>query len=358
MTRTLQGRINFANGVPAANVAVRVFDRDAAGKQDDDLTLTPGLSDGQGNFVVTYDPGRFRDVLTVTRSEPRDPPFDWTLVRREHRRTDWLDVFSPYLRFDYTFQGQAKQSRSTPQWFTSDYTLPQVFTTRPFTPASNGYHFANRFNGVPLPFSIPELPGLVHLSGVYGLCGGMASTAYDHYLFGREIPQQDRAPRSGSALQRYLYRRQMDTFGTLGEYILKFVSWMNLPDDTPQGLNCLTVHEFEQFQSRLENNLGSVLGILYEKGAQIKRLFLNHQVLGFGMDTLDEDHFAIRIYDPNYPDRDDVAIRIERCIACDADGSPLHGLACAQFLGSQKIHDIHGFFLMPYIPVRPPARLR
>ena len=44
------GSIHYANGDPISNVVVRIFDKDAAGRQDDDLTVTPGLSDEQGRF--------------------------------------------------------------------------------------------------------------------------------------------------------------------------------------------------------------------------------------------------------------------------------------------------------------------
>ncbi|HUM37131.1 MAG TPA: hypothetical protein PLQ85_09700, partial [Anaerolineae bacterium] len=61
MTTELQGRVLFANNKPAANVEVRVFDEDAPWRHDDDLTVTPGLSDRDGRFTVVYDPGRFLD---------------------------------------------------------------------------------------------------------------------------------------------------------------------------------------------------------------------------------------------------------------------------------------------------------
>lgn len=347
----------FANNVPAAGVEVRVFDQDPAGNEDDDLTITAGKSDADGNFEVIYDPGIFRDIQTVTHTEPRNPPFDWTLVQKERRQTDWLDILLPYLRFSYIFQGQPRQWKTTINWFSPIYSLPQVFSESPFSPTQNGYRFVNLFKGVMLPFSIPEIPALSRLSGTYGLCGGMASTAYDHYLFNRETPRQNIVPRSGSGLQRYLYRRQMDTFGTLGEYILKFASWMKLPDDTAEGLCSLTAHEFQQFRARLENNMASVLGILYAKGTKLSHLFLNHQVLGYALDTLDDDHFVIHVYDPNYPERDDVTIRLERCAVAHQNDKPIHGLTCEQWLGNQRLCTIHGFFLMPYIPIQPPARL-
>lgn len=358
MARTLHGKITFANEVPAAGVEVRVFDQDAPGKADDDLTLTAGLSDERGQFSVAYDPGRFRDITTDTRAEPRDPPFDWTLVRREHQRSDWSDIFRPYLRFSYSFQGEPRQCQAPLNWFSTTYTLPQVLTPLPFTPSLHGYRFVNLFKGAALPFSIPEIPGLIRISGTYGLCGGMAASAYDHYLYGRQIPQRTGVPRAGTALQRYLYRRQMDSFGTLGEYILKFARWMKTPDDTRDGLLALTWSEFQQLRTRLRDNQASILGLIYAKGGKLSGLFLNHQVLAYALETADEEHFTIRIYDPNHPGRDDVAIRAERRSVADEAGQPVDSLFCEQWLGEQKTHPIYGFFLMPYIPIRPPVRLR
>lgn len=357
MPRTIRGRVLFANSVPAPDVLVRVFDKDAGQNNDDDLTITPGLSNSEGDFEVVYEPGSYRDAATVAHTVPRNPPFDWTLVRQESRRADWSDIFLPYLRFEYTFQGQAKAWRTTPNWFSTQYMLPQVYSTSAFLPSQNGYKFVNLFKGIALPFSIPEITGLLRISGNYGLCGGMSSSAYDHYLFGKPLPQGDSIPRSGSVLQRHLYRRQMDTFGTLGEYILKFASWMKLPDDTAEGLCSLTMHEFAHFRKRMDDNLNSVLGILYVKGTKISHLFLNHQVLGYALETQDADHYSIRIYDPNYPERDDVSIRIERRVLGYEGEQPVYGLSCEQWLGNQKLCTIHGFFLMPYIPVKPPARL-
>ena len=43
MASEITGKISYANGRVAQNVDVRVFDKDAPGKGDDDLTITPGL---------------------------------------------------------------------------------------------------------------------------------------------------------------------------------------------------------------------------------------------------------------------------------------------------------------------------
>jgi hypothetical protein len=59
------GSIRFANGDPVSNVAVHIFDKDIRGKQDDDLNVTPGLSDEQGRFSLTYEPFRYLDYHTI-----------------------------------------------------------------------------------------------------------------------------------------------------------------------------------------------------------------------------------------------------------------------------------------------------
>jgi hypothetical protein len=70
------GKVYYANGAPAAGVSVRVFDSDAGENQDDDLTLTAGLSDEQGRFSLTYDPGRFTDLVNLDTTETASQPFD------------------------------------------------------------------------------------------------------------------------------------------------------------------------------------------------------------------------------------------------------------------------------------------
>ena len=47
MSQTFTGIVQFANGAPAANVTVRLFDADTL-SEDDDLTVRPGLSDAKG----------------------------------------------------------------------------------------------------------------------------------------------------------------------------------------------------------------------------------------------------------------------------------------------------------------------
>ena len=59
------GSVHYANGDPISNVVVRIFDKDASGKQDDDLTITPVFPMKQGHFSLSYEPLRYLDYHTI-----------------------------------------------------------------------------------------------------------------------------------------------------------------------------------------------------------------------------------------------------------------------------------------------------
>jgi hypothetical protein len=65
MKLNFSGSVHYANGDPVSNVVVRIFDQDASGKLDDDLTISPALSDEYGHFSLVYEPMRYLDYLTI-----------------------------------------------------------------------------------------------------------------------------------------------------------------------------------------------------------------------------------------------------------------------------------------------------
>jgi hypothetical protein len=71
-------------------------------------------------------------------------------------------------------------------------------------------------------------------------------------------------------------------------------------------------------------------------------LTANHQVLAFGY-RLEPKTIALRLYDPNWPDRDDVEARVEL-----AEGS-------APRFESSTGEPLLGFFLAPYRSRDPAA---
>ena len=344
-------RITYANGVAAQGVQVGVFDRDVPGNTDDDLTVEPGLSDALGYFTVQYDPSHAQDNRLVTRTVPKNPPYDWTPVERTFLEPDPTDDFQPYLRFTYTQDAQQVTGSAALKPLNATYQLPQALQ-KAFLPSRHGFKFVNSFSGVFLPFSLPFIPGLGNPNSVYGLCGGMSASALDLWLAGRAVPEQTSVPPNGTALQRFLYKRQIDSLGPLGQVILRFVEWMGLPDDTPRGTQKRTQDEFEKIRTRLNRFTPVPIGLLYVKWADSNQVWQNHQVLATSYARDADNRILLSIYDPNFPLRDDVRIEAERVPVGDGQ----FGLKVQQRIGS-GVKNLYAFFAMPYQPVSPPEDL-
>lgn len=360
MADYFSGKVLFANGLPAENVLVRIFDKDEPGKGDDDLTVEPGRSNSEGKFTVYYEPSRYLDYNTIQTQEPKNIPWDWTLVTRIRRIPDITDIYLPYLEFRYTFNGRRCVHTAMMVPFQSEFRLPEIPAFN-FKPTVHGFKFVNNFSGYPLPFSVPNLPQLSTVEKCYGLCGGMSSAVYDFLLVGRTIPDEIAAPVQGSILHHYLYRRQIDTFGAFGEYIAKFAQWMVLPDDTILGTQKRTYDEFEEIRAKLDDGNAVVLGLVYVSGSDNFAIWKNHQVLAYGYSEISVTTIDINIYDPNYPENDDVVIRVERVPVGTTfvPGVPPRKRTVLGFSCTQKVSNLNkslrGFFAMPYVPVEPPA---
>ena len=214
MPTELKGRILFANNKPAANIEVRVFDEDAPGRQDDDLTLTPGLSDRDGHFTVVYDPGRFLDDPELAPSRGKALLTRLRRLLRRQHEDDESDLYLPYLEFHYTYLDKAYRHATPLLPLVTEYRLPTLFSpVSKFRASEHGFHFINSFPGYPLPFKLPKLPGATEVSAYYGLCGGMSSAACDFYYAEKPVPAFNKVPDRGTPLYQYLYDRQLDTFG-------------------------------------------------------------------------------------------------------------------------------------------------
>jgi hypothetical protein len=356
----LSGSVRYANGVPFPGVAVHIFDKDSTGKEDDDLTITPGLSDEQGHFELLYEPLRYLDYHTIH--------VNGTLSRlsKSHslRIPDLGDRYLPYLRFNYTVNGINRQHTITLGFFRDEYYLP-VNQPVDFLPSRDGFQFANRFAGYFLPYSTPAFMSSRKVSSKYGLCGGMCAAVYDYLLAGKSIPLDLDVPRQGSRLQRYLFQRQMDSLGGLGQQAIKVAQWTSLPDDTPVGTMRRTADEFAGIQDNLEQGNLVVLALIYEYASNLKQLakmvFSNHQVLAYRYHADGVGSYTIQVYDPNLPLRDDVTIRCKPVemgegSLSQADEQVL-GLKCTQLLGGVFYKDIRGFFELPYSVVKPPDKI-
>jgi len=314
MSQTFTGVIQYANGDPAEDVTVRLFDKDVIG-EDDDLTETAGISDANGVFTVTY---------------------------HEDRELNFMDIYLPYLEFGYVFNGRSTTHRNFIQPFERVFKLPEYPPIK-FIPAEHGFQFVNRFPGYWLPFSIPTIPDIPSVSNIYGLCGGMSATSYDFALAGMPIPERRRRPGRISPLHQYLHRRQVDSL-TLGKQVIRFLRWMSLPDEAVQLRTAETVNELKP---RLDAGIPTPIGLVYISSKETWEIWQNHQVLAVNY-TAADGLLRIQIYEPNYPRRNDVFIQ------CWSDERG--GLKSVQMMGEKSKH-VRGFFTMPYEPMTPPRSL-
>jgi hypothetical protein len=344
MEMTLKGKITFANGAAAPGVAVRIFDKDAPGKNDDDLTLVQGITDARGAFTVVYDPGRYLDFARLPGLGLRVP--------------DVLDILSPYLRLAYTVDGETRVYDAPLAPFQSSFSLPESAPLR-FLPSQHGFAFPNNFPPINLPFTLPGFPSVSRITGGYGLCGGMAAAAVDYYLAGRPVPAQTEVPHVRTRLHRYLFRRAMDSF-QMGESVLRFAQWMALDAEGQNGLAHLTLLQFEKLRAALDVHRLVPIGLVIAEGKDIRSIardvWLNHQVLAYGIRPVAEAGGAadILVYDPNCPHDDDVRLRIERVVTAEGPQGVLYGATCTPMRLRISPMRVRGFFLMPYDPADPP----
>lgn len=356
--------VYYANGDPISNVAVRIFDKDASGKGDDDLTVTAGLSDENGRFSITYEPLRYLDFHTIHLPTDSEQSADLQADEPSIRMPNLGDIYLPYLMFNFTINGVSQEYGASLGVFQTKFLLP-VNPVVEFLPSRDGFKFSNSFSGYFLPYATPAFLSSRKISSSYGLCGGMCAAVYDFRLARRAIPSVVDVPKQGTRLQRYLFRRQLDSLGGLGQQAVKVAQWTTLPDDSLVGTMRRTADEFNQVRQKLNQGNLVILTLIYEYAASLKelsrRIFSNHQVLAWALKEDDADIISIRIYDPNLPGRDDVVIRTEPLVLGEVTTSSgsekVRGLKSTEMVGAEFYKDVRGFFEMPYSPVKPPKGL-
>lgn len=342
MAAKFSGRVLFRNHIPAQNVEVRVFDKDLPGHGDDDLTEHPGKSDERGRFRVTYQPSFYQDMIP----DPVDPT---------QQIKDATDKYTPYAQFSYELNGQKKTYLSPILLFRREYILPDI---KPLAidPAVHGFAFPNSFPGYPLPFRLPNLPGIKEVGSIHGLCGGVSAAIYDFYLCGRPISEIKDVPPKGTPLYRYLYKRQMQTYGLFGETVIKFAEWMLLPDDGPDSIRQRTFQSLRNIMAELDEGNAVLLGLVYVDWRNGFQIWNNHQVLAYGyrLDAAGRKT-TLLICDPNYPRNATVAI-VSEMIENQPLISPT-GCVSKQYVNGHAIRDVRGYFPIPYVQVIPPRNV-
>jgi hypothetical protein len=179
-------------------------------------------------------------------------------------------------------------------------------------PSQDGLHFANCYPHEPQV--VVDFLGhrLEFGDAANGLCGGMVYAVCDFFENKQPIPSMTEPPAAGSPLYKFIVRRLLESFN-LPFGLNRYMELMTplLPDVGPFGLpgraSVMLEHEWPAIRDRLDAGHLVPLGLIKIKSALPRDLTRQHQVLAYGYD-LDGDQVALCMYDPNYPNQDDVRL--------------------------------------------------
>jgi hypothetical protein len=193
---------------------------------------------------------------------------------------------------------------------------PGMATT--FMPSRHGFPFVNHYAGIP---TIATPFGTVN--GVdYGLCGGMAFAARDHWILDKNAPGNATTPQSGVVFD-YMWRRLVDSLTI--DFSSNLFRFNDLQQKTTTALNASNVTETVLIKSALASGPVPVGLIIPSATGPI---WANHQVLAIGwfVDPA-TGNTVVKLYDPNHPDEmtylDTTAKTLRAASA--ANGSPIRG---------------------------------
>lgn len=190
---------------------------------------------------------------------------------------------------------------------------PVVVTERAvagFLPSTRGFHFANRFPPGPTVRFGPLDPRWIGIGdAAAGLCGGMCFTVRDLFEADLPVPPDRDAPANGSPRFASLVRRQVQSLDWL-RLPVRFW-WRSAFGDRLGGGRAQATWEREwpAVQGEIDAGRLAMIGLIRVAGVNPFRLTGNHQVIAWGY-AEDGRRVTLRLYDPNWPDRDDVTATI------------------------------------------------
>ena len=211
-----------------------------------------------------------------------------------------------------------------------------------FLPSIHGFHFANAWPHGPTVKIGPLDPRWLGIGDAAdGLCGGMVYTAADLFVAGVAVPA-DRTPfANGSSRFRAIVRRQVESLFWLTVPI-RF--WLRSAIGGRFGgdrAKATLDREWPKAKAALDAGRLVLIGLIRVASADPRALTLDHQVLAYGY-AENGRGVTLRLYDPNWPDRDDVTITIHLDPALRPSG-----------LSQSTGEPLLGWFVLPYSPATP-----
>lgn len=186
------------------------------------------------------------------------------------------------------------------------------------------------------------------LPDYYGLCGGMAFAAADHFRVGRPIPYgRDPAVTPDSdnpedrAVRDYLWQRQLESLRPNASVLLFWMMMLHLPipGAGPLWLRDRTREQLTNLPAFLAHGPWPLALV----GSSTSP-FNNHQVLAIGVDDNRDGTATLFLYDSNCPRR-------EQTIKLDLRGPEVRA---EESCPSPERGPLRGFFCEHYTPATPP----
>jgi hypothetical protein len=168
----------------------------------------------------------------------------------------------------------------------------------------------------------------------------MVFAALDFFFAGEAVPDAGRPaplPAHDSPLARLVWRRQLaSVLGGAGSNLWRFALLTYLPSAAPLGTRATTRREIPRLLDALAAGRPAPLGMV--SALSLRHLARNHQVLAYGAEV-GEGAVLVRVYDPNYPRRDDVMLEVS-----PSEGTVIEHVGTSRFAW-------RGFFVERYAPM-------
>jgi hypothetical protein len=225
-----------------------------------------------------------------------------------------------------------------------DVEASMTSTVLDFRPTRHGFHFANRFpSGPTVTFGPFDTRWLGVGDAAAGLCGGMALTVRDLFEARVDPPLDTQPPDNGTPRFKALVRRQVQSLDWLRVPLRFYDLAAFRPLAIRRPVPDVTLgDEWPKVRAEIDAGHLAVLGLIRNASANPFKLTANHQVVAYGY-RAEPQSVVLRLYDPNWPDRDDVEARL----FLDAGR--------AVRLESSTGEPLLGFFLAPYQYADPRA---
>lgn len=196
-----------------------------------------------------------------------------------------------------------------------------------FRPSIHGWPFGNSYD---LSILVDEF----HLENV-GFCGGMCWLALERFYAGTRVPRDLGLPKKGQALYEELKNEQFDSLD-VGK-VLRMLKWQSSPRMTNgtsilDSLGKRTQSEWPDVKKRIDGGRPVTITLITNANEPNPlKLIENHRVVVYGYDIRDVPdgegirgdwnsnikHVTLNVYDPNYPNNDEVNITFYT--GCDDD---------------------------------------